>query len=201
MKKQDGMGNLLLCQVRCLWLCCNLLLFCSTKILSELWKLLLLRWLKSIWSLSSLSQEIHVCLMNLWRNCSRGCALSIPCPAQALLEGASAPVPLLGEGGGDSWGRVDGLSCSCCQLWVYPVCVWCQLPVWVCLRTRASKGHKWLEGVMIYPPLFPVTHLVFLCTKRFKCCKCFCPSLLRTHRGFTWLNFMGWCSTKDAAGC
>lgn len=80
-----------------------------------------------------------------------------PCPAQAALGRCLCCVCALlgGVAGGDSWGHVDGLSCSCCQLWMcHCLCLVSELlPVWVCLHTRASKGHKWLEAGMIYPPL------------------------------------------------
>lgn len=62
-------------------------------------------------------------------------------------------------------------SCSCCQLWVcHCLCLLSKLlPLRVCLCSRASKGHKWWKVGWC-------THLcVFLCTKRYKCFKCFCP--------------------------
>lgn len=194
MKEQGGTGNLLLCEVRCLWLCCNLL-SSQQKVLSELWKLLLPRWLKSIWSLSSLSQEINVC-----RNCSCGCALSIPLPCcpgcswgvwwKPALERCLCSVCtfLVGVGRGESWGPVDGLSCSCCQLWVcHCLCFVSKLvPVWICLHTTASKGHKWLEGEIIYPPLCAPVH------QEIQTFHMFLPwplLSLNTHRGWiSWDN-------------
>lgn len=184
------MGNLLLCEVRCLWLCCNLL-FCSTKILSELWKLLLLH-LESLLTFPGNSCVFNASVQDLqpWL-CPQH---PLPCP------GCSWKVPLLrlsllGEGGGDSWGPVDGVSCSCCQLWVYPVCALC---------LSSQFGSAFTPGPVKDTNGWKVwwsTHLYFLLPTLFSCA----PRDLNVANVFALLSLgctgpsPGWISWDDAA--
>lgn len=114
-----------------------------------------------------------------------------PCPAaQAApgerMETCSGKVLLLHLclSGRSRWrgllGTCDGLSCSCCQLWVWhSLCLVSELlPVWVCLHPRASKGLKWLGGGMMDPSLrFPVDQEI----KMFQMFFALAPSLKHTQ--------------------
>lgn len=181
--------------------------FLLNKMLSELWTLLLPRWVKMTWSLSSLSQEIPVCLMNLCRSCSRGCALSIPLPCPGWWRWKAALGRCLGcvcalreeqlEGTpGDLWMAWAAAAASC-------GCV----TVCVCCLNSFQFGSASIPGQQRTPMAGRWDDLpTFRCSYAPRDAdvsdvSALAPSPLSTHRGFTWLNFKGWCSTKDPVGC
>lgn len=138
-----------------------------------------------------------MCLINLCRNCSRGCALSIPLPRPGCSWGVgwkpvlgnlcSVCALLGGVGGGDSWGwsgAAAAASCGCVT-----VCVCCLNYFHFESASVAGPVKDTNDGRWDDVPTF-----VFSCAPRDTNVSnvfALAPSLLSTHRGFTWLNCLG----------
>lgn len=116
-------------------------------------------------------------------------------PRLVEMESCSGKVPWLclcpsgGAAGGDSWGPVDGLSCSCSSCGCVTVCVCCLNSFQFGSASIPGQQRTPMAGRWDDLPTFRCS-----CAPRdanVSDVSALAPSPLSTHRGFTWLNFMG----------